>query len=209
MRFLPVILSMALLPLMGGQAAAFEAGSDYRELDEPRETEVDDDRVEVREFFSYMCPHCHTFAPRIDDLMDSLGDSAELVHTPVVFSPGWEPPAQAYFTARALGATEETHIAFFDALHNEGRPIDDRDSAADVAAEAGVDRDAFVDAWDSFSVDADMRRAERDARAFGVRSTPSVGVAGRYMVDVNDAGGQERMIEIIRYLVEREADDGA
>lgn len=184
-------------------AQSFEAGRDFRALDEPLPTEVEGAQVEVREFFSYACPHCNSFNPRIHSLMEGIDDRAELVRTPVVFNASWEPLAQAYHAAAALGVVDDVHGALFHALHNEGRRLDGVDAIAEVMAEQGVDREAFRSAWDSFSVDGDMRRAERRARAFGVRSTPTVAVAGRYVVDVRQAGGQERMLDVIRYLVDR------
>ncbi|WP_290649992.1 thiol:disulfide interchange protein DsbA/DsbL [Aquisalimonas sp.] len=204
-RLRSFLAALLLAPAVAlGQS--FQAGQDYQVLDEPQATEVED-RVEVREFFSYACPHCHTFKPLIQSLMDDLGDKAQLVHTPVVFAQGWEPLAKAYFTAESLGAVSDTHGALFHAVHIDNRQLGNADAIAEVMAEQGIAEEDFHDAWNSFSVDADMRRGERIARAYGVRSTPTVAVAGRYVVDVRAAGGQERMVEIIRFLVEKEYED--
>lgn len=202
-RFLMLLL---LAPALG-LAQSFEAGRDYQVLDEPVSTEVDGDKVEVREFFSYACPHCNSFHPRISSLMESLGDKAELVHNPVVFNASWEPVARAYHATHSLGVVDETHGAIFHAIHDDNQRLDSAEDIADVVAEQGVDEETFLDAWDSFSVDSAMRRAERIAREYGVRSTPTVGVAGKYVLDVRAAGGQDRMIDIIRYLVEQEYDE--
>lgn len=199
------LLTLLLAPVVVlGQS--FQAGQDYQVLDQAQATEVAD-KVEVREFFSYACPHCHTFYPLMQSLMDDLGDKAQLVHTPVVFNQSWEPLAKAYFTAKSLDAAADTHGALFHAVHNENRQLTDADAIAEVMAEQGIAEEDFRDAWNSFSVDADMRRGERIARAYGVRSTPTVAVAGQYVVDIRAAGGQERMAEIIRYLVEKEYED--
>lgn len=208
-RFMSVLRALLVTLLLAPAMAlgqSFQAGQDYQVLDEPQPTEVDG-KVEVREFFSYACPHCHSFKPRIESLMESLEDKAAIVHTPVVFNPAWEPLAKAYFTARSLDAVSETHGALFHAVHNDNRQLTDADAIADVMAEQGLDREAVHEAWNSFSVDTDMRRAERIARAYGVRSTPTVAVAGRYILDVRAAGGQERMLDIIRYLVEKEYEE--
>ena len=207
MKWMGYLLAVLLVTPAAGMAQSFQAGQDYQVLDEPVSTSVDDGKVEVREFFSYACPHCNTFKPRMDSLMDEIGDRAELVYNPVVFNQSWEPLARAYHAANALDKVDETHGAIFQAIHGDNRRIGDADAIADVMAEQGVDEEAFHDAWDSFSVDSAMRRAERSARAHQVRATPPVGVAGKYVVDVRNAGGQERMIEIIRYLVDKEYDD--
>lgn len=201
-----LLAGLLMVPaLVMGQS--FEAGNHYQVLDEPLPTSVDDGKVEVREFFSYACPHCYTFNPRIQSLMGDLGDKAQLVHTPVVFNRSWEPLARAYYISRALDVTDETHGAVFNALHQENRRIGGVDEVATVMAEQGVDEDAVRDAWDSFAVDSAMRQGDRIASAYGVRSTPTVAVAGKYVIDVRDAGGQERMIQVIRYLVEKEHEE--
>ena len=204
LRFLVAGLLLAPAMLL---AQSFEAGQDYQVLDEPQSTTVDEGKVEVREFFSYACPHCRTFHPHMESLMESIGDKAELVHTPVVFNPSWEPLARAYMATRSLGVVDDTHGAIFSAVHDDNRQLTDADAIAEVVGEQGVSEDDFHDAWNSFSVDSDMRRSDRIARAYGVQSTPSVGIAGKYVVDVGQAGGQERMIDIIRYLVEKEYDE--
>ncbi len=202
------LLAILLLAPMMGLAQAFEPGQDYTVLDEPVSTSADGGKVEVREFFSYACPHCHTFRPRIESLMERIDDKAELVHNPVVFNQSWEPLARAYYVTRSMGVVDDTHAAIFNALHEENRQPGSAEALADIVAEQGGDKDEFLDGWNSFSVDSDMRRGERAASAHGVRSTPTVGVAGKYVVDVRAAGGQERMLDIIEYLVEKEYNDG-
>ncbi|MFV8835031.1 thiol:disulfide interchange protein DsbA/DsbL [Aquisalimonas sp. APHAB1-3] len=198
-----LLAGLLMVPaLVMGQS--FEAGEHYQVLDEPLPTNVADGKVEVREFFSYACPHCHTFSPLIQSLMADLDEQAELVHTPVVFNRSWEPLARAYYTSRVLDVTDDTHSAVFNALHQDNRRISGIDEIAEVMGEQGVDEDAVRDAWESFSVDSAMRQGDRIASAYGVRSTPTVAVAGKYLIDVRDAGRQERMIQVIRYLVEKE-----
>lgn len=207
MKWMGYLLAVFLLAPVAAMAQSFQAGQDYQVLDEPVSTSVDEGAVEVREFFSYACPHCHTFRPRIESLMASLGDKAQLVHNPVVFNQSWEPLARAYYAASAVDAVDDSHAAIFDALHNDNRQLQGADAISEVVAEQGGDQEGFLDAWDSFSVDSQLRRAERSARAHQVRSTPTVGVAGKYVVDVRAAGGQERMLDIIRYLVDKEHEE--
>ncbi len=195
--------------LFSGSALAetFREGSDYRKLDNPVRTETGD-RIEVREFFSYACPHCYTFKPRMSRLQQALGDDVRVLHTPVVFSAAWEPLARAYYVAEDLEVTDTVHGAIFVAYHDEGKRLDSRDGLSAVFEQQGVDREAFEAAWDSFAVDTAMRRADNSARRHQVESTPSVAVNGRYLVDARRAGGHENMIRIIEHLVEKERQAG-
>lgn len=205
-RVRSMLIGLALLPAVAW-AQTFQEGEDYRVLDEPVETEVEG-VVEVREFFSYACPHCNDFNPLLHRVMDDIGDRAELVRTPVIFNPSWEAVARTYYTLAAIDAVDQAHDAVFAAIHDDGRRLESLDAITEVVADAGVDAEAFRDAWESFGVDSAMRSGERLARSYGVRSTPTVAVAGKYVVSVRQAGGQEAMGEIIRYLVDREHDNG-
>jgi thiol:disulfide interchange protein DsbA len=197
---LALSLIMAIAPAAAQQ---FQEGRHYRVLSNPVATTTGD-RIEVREFFSYGCPHCKTFQPRIAQFAEGLADDVELVHSPVVFSQAWQPLAQAYLTADALDMGNHMHGVFFKAYHEQGKPMGSADDVARIFAEHGVDDDAFRKAWNSFGVDGALRRAERLSRAHQVQSTPSMAVNGKYVIDVREAGGQDQMLQVVQYLVERE-----
>ena len=46
----------------GGEHARYAEGTHYKVLDAPGNVD-DPDKVEVREFFSYICPHCFSLEP--------------------------------------------------------------------------------------------------------------------------------------------------
>lgn len=198
-----VIAATFLLGTVSVSAQEFQAGEDYRVLDNPQRTQAGE-RIELREFFSYACPHCYSFMPRVQDLMARMDDDVELVHNPVVFNSAWAPLARAYLTAEALDVVDQVHGAIFAAYHQERKRLRDEDEIAAVFTDQGVDEQAFRNAWNSFAVDTGMRRAERTAQNYGISSTPTMVVNGKYVVDVRMAGGQDNMIRIIEHLVERE-----
>ncbi|MEX0732514.1 MAG: thiol:disulfide interchange protein DsbA/DsbL [Aquisalimonadaceae bacterium] len=200
------ILAAAIVALLlSGSAFAqeYRAGVHYRVLDKPQRTQTED-RIEVREFFSYACPHCYSFFPHVRDMENRMGDDVEIVHNPVIFNQNWVPLARAYMTADALGVVDQVHGAIFVAYHDERKRLGTEDEFAALFAAQGVDEKAFREAWNSFAVDTGMRRADRAARDFGVASTPTMAVNGKYVIDVRTSGGQENMIRIIEHLVEKE-----
>lgn len=200
-------LAVVLLAIAGGAVAQeYRAGEHYRVLDEPVPT-AEGEGVEVREFFSYGCPHCHDFEPRLAAWAERMGDDINLVHTPVTFNrEAWARLARAYHAAEVLDITGQTHQAMFEAIHVEGRRFrSDADIAAFLAETAGLETSEVEDTLNSFAVDSRMRRTERLGRDYGIRSTPTVTVAGRYVVDVRRAGGQQGMLDVAEYLVREEA----
>ena len=56
----------------------------------------------------------------------------------------------------------------------------------------------------SFAVDAKIRRAMDLARAAGINSVPSVVINGKYKTSGSLAGSNDRVIEVINELSEKE-----
>lgn len=194
----------ALVLGTGSAMAAPQAGNEYRVLDQPQPVEPGGG-VRVREFFSYGCPHCDDFHPLLADWQARMGDKVALEHVPVSFGrDSWTLLAKAFYVAQVLGVLETTHAAMFEAIHDDGRRFTSPADIADFYGELGVDRDKALDAFDSFAVTMKMRRAERLVQEYGIMGTPTLAVAGQYVIDVRDAGGQTGMLDVAGYLVERE-----
>lgn len=193
--------------LITGPAAAQQG---YSVLNNPQPTDSTGDAVQVREFFSYGCPHCADFEPVLSDWVAENEGRVDLVHTPITFGrDSWAVLARAYYAADALGILDQTHRAMFDAIHEEGRQFESHaDVAAFYASVADVSEAEVMDALNSFAVSSSLNRAERLAGAYGVRGTPSLGVAGQYLVDVRQAGGQRGMLDVADSLVADEAGEG-
>ena len=58
----------------------------------------------------------------------------------------------------------------------------------------------------SFAVDARMRQNRNDVRTYGIRSTPTIIVQGKWRVSPNGLSSYDEMIEVIDYLVDMEAE---
>lgn len=201
-RLLPLLLTALFL---AGTAAAAEprAGQQYRLVEPPMAT-AGGEKIEVTEFFSYGCPHCFNFRPMLHDWVAQAGEGVQLVRVPVTFGhEAWELLARAYYVAEVLGVLDKTHAALFDAIHVQGRSFASAEEVADFYASLGVDREKALAAFDSFAVDSMMRRGQRLVRDYRVAGTPSMAVDGRYFVDVRGAGGQQGMLSVVDYLVER------
>ncbi len=198
-------MTRVLLILAGLLMASVVQAQPYQALTEPQSTEGSG--VEVREFFSYGCPHCHDFEPVIGVWAESMGDQVTVVKTPVTFGrDSWRLLARAYYAAEALGIVGTTHSALFDAIHEDGRVFRDREDVAQFYAEiADVTETDVLAALDSFSVSSNLSRAERLVGAYRVMGTPAVGVAGKYLIDVREAGGQQGMLEVAESLVAEES----
>ena len=195
-----LILGFATAPAF---AANFTAGKDYEVIDQ-QETSSGD-KVEVLEFFWYGCPHCNTFEPFLQKWKKKLSDDVVFKRVPAVFRPSWKVQARTYYALQALGKLEELHPKIFDAIHKQRERLDSMNKMADFVASQGVDRDAFIKQYQSFSIDGKVRKANKLVKNYKISGVPTVAVNGKYKVDGRMAGNYDRMIEIMDYLIAKEA----
>lgn len=202
---LPALFAFAMVALLT-TGVAFAQSQAYRMLDTPLMT--DGEGVEVREFFSYACPHCHDFEPRMQAWTEQMGDRVHVVHTPVTFGrDAWEVLARAYFAAETLGIIQDTHTLMFQAIHQQGRQFPNAEAVAQFyASVAAVSEADVVEAMNSFAVTSRINQANRLVGEYGVPGTPAVAVAGKYLIDVRAAGGQAGLLEVAESLVSRESE---
>ena len=209
MRYLlrGLLLSILLLGTFACSAAdagKFEEGKQYKTV-RIEAKPLDAKRIEVAEFFWYGCPHCYAFEPTLNDWDKKKPADVDLVRYPNSLGhPVGLLHSKAYYTAVALNVFKPMHEAMFDAIHRDNRPLG---SEAQIAAlfldKAGISQDVFDGTFNSFVVDAQVGRAEQQARDFGVTSTPTLVVGGKYMTGPAMAGGLDQTVAVINFLIDK------
>jgi len=96
------------------------------------------------------------------------------------------------------------HRRIFDAIHQNGRRLLSESAMRDFMAAQGVDGDRFAQVFESDAVSDKVRAAGQTMRAYQVRATPSMGVAGQYYVSGRTAGNNDRMFDVVDYLTRKE-----
>ena len=147
----------------------------------------------------------YQFAVVVDDMADDIN----FIYLPAPMSRAAVEHAKAFYASEALDARDKTHDAFFQALAGERKSLNSASELADFVAEQGVDRDAFLKAYNSFGVKAQMERAMSVLRGAQVTGTPTVLVAGKYRTSPGMAGGYEEALAVVSYLVEKERETNA
>lgn len=199
-----LIAAVILLPLaMGVHAQSWQAGTHYQELSESLPTDSGD-RIQVTEVFWYGCPHCYSFKPHVESWEKSLPGDVQFNLMPAILGKSWEPHARAFYALKALDSLDKAHSPLFDALAGERRPLNSASALGDFLSGIGVDRDAFVKAYDSFGVNARLQQSQSRIRAARVTGVPTMLVNGKYKVTASMAGGQEQMLDVVDYLIEKE-----
>ena len=173
-------LAFAGLPGLSSLARAQQAGKDYKLIEPPQPVEAGG-KIEVIEFFWYGCPHCFALQPSIKAWLKRKPADVAYVRIPAAFSQSWVPHARLYYTLDALGEVDRLHDQVFNAIHVSRLRLMDRDSMADWAASRNIDRQKFIDAFNSAAVENRTRRAIEATRSYGLEGTPSIAVQGRYL----------------------------
>ena len=197
-------LSLSGLPL--ASKAAFTAGKEYL-LVRP-EVPMAGKPVIIHDFFAYTCPHCLTFAPVMEEFIASLpkDGSVKVVHAPVAWSETYEVFPRTYFAFEALGKLPELHMPFWNWVIKEEHDWKDvEDMTKDVqkwVTSHGISADVWKRTTAGFSVVAKSRQAASLWKSYGVDSTPSVGVAGKYLTAPHLAGTRRRTIDVLKELID-------
>jgi len=218
-RFVAVLFGLAVLPLAHAQALQYEAGKQYFLVEPPQPTTTSD-KVEVLEVFSYACPACNAFQTVANKIKSDLPKNAEMAYLPAAFrtDEDWPVFQRAFFAAQSLGLVEKTHDAMFDAVWKEGslrisdpvthklvQPLPTIEDVAKFYAKYGVKAEDFVATANSFAVNAKIKRADAQVKAYGVDSTPTIIVNGKYRLNAQSAGGWDKVPALVTYLVDLES----
>ena len=201
--FARILLVGLLLGLPVVQALAYDEGIEYATVPAPQPTETGG-KVEVLELFWYGCPHCWHLEPIVQKWQTTMPANVSFRRMPAILGPTWEPLARAYFAAELMGKADELHEPLFKAVQVERQRLMDVDSIAAFVATQGLDPEAFKEAYDSFFVDMQVRKAEELGQSFGIDGVPAIVVNGKYRTTATLAGGNDKVFEVVDQLIQLE-----
>lgn len=205
-RFLPLAAALALFFSAGTAAAQAIAGKDYRLLN-PQQPTDSGKKVEVLEFFWYGCPHCSSLQPSLGAWLKRKPADLEFKRVPAVFQDSWVPLTKAYYTIEAMGLVDKLHHDVFSAIHEQKIRLQDTTVLFDWAAKRGVDRQKFIDTYNSFAVQSRAQRSVDMTRNYDISGTPALVVDGRYLtapsmtLNPDNSINYERFFRVVDELV--------
>ncbi len=194
-------LAAAVAPAALAQRKTPSAGAEYRVITPPQQPDTAG-KIEVLEFFWYACPHCAAIEPLIKEWVKQLPSDVLFRKAHVPFNELKH--QQLFYTLEAMGKTEEYGDKVFAAIHDEKNRMDSLDKITAVLTKAGVDKKAFTETWESFSVQTRMRKATSMAATYKIESVPSVVVNGAYLTSPSTAGGNQALLQVLDHLIAQE-----
>ena len=205
-RFIPLVTALAFFFSGGVAAAQAVAGKDYRLLN-PQQPTDSGKKVEVLEFFWYGCPHCSSLQPSLGAWLKRKPADLEFKRVPAVFQDSWVPLTKAYYTIEAMGLVDKLHHDVFSAIHEQKIRLQDTTVLFDWAAKRGVDRQKFIDTYNSFAVQSRAQRSVDMTRNYDISGTPALVVDGRYLtapsmtLNPDNSINYERFFRVVDELV--------
>ena len=201
----------ALLMLLGmGSALAQQpvVGRDYTLISPPQPT-AGGKTIEVLEFFWYGCVHCYNLEPSLQAWLKRKPADVEFRPVPAAFDASWLPLARAYYALDAMGVVAKYHEALFTAIHRDHQKalLGDSRALADWLGGKGLDKQKFLDTYNSFAVNGRTQRTIDLTRSYDIPGTPALVVNGKYltspsmMVTPDNKISYERFFQVVDQLI--------
>ncbi|WP_431820632.1 thiol:disulfide interchange protein DsbA/DsbL [Burkholderia sp. F1] len=202
-----LLLSLSLAAGFAQAApAAPVAGKDYEVMKAPQPVSAPAGKVEVIEFFWYGCPHCYEFEPTVEAWVKKQGDKIDFKRIPVAFRDDFVPHSKLFYTVSALGISEKVTPAIFNAIHKQKNYLLTPQAQADFLATQGVDKKKFMDAYNSFSVQGQVKQSAELLKSYNIDGVPTIVVQGKYKTGPAYTNSLEGTAQVLDYLVKQVQD---
>jgi protein dithiol oxidoreductase (disulfide-forming) len=206
LEHLAALPSNAQLP-----SGKWKPGVNYDPIVPAQPTNVGPGKVEVDEVFWLGCPHCYALEPYIEAWLKNKPSYIEFVRIPVMWGPIHRSHARLFYTLQALNRSDLFEKAF-DTIQQQHNPLvsttgNDAETLKlqqDFAKANGISPEEYAKAYNSFSVNTNLQRAEELTQRYQVQGVPLVVIDGKYSTDVAKAGGPKELISEIDDLAAAE-----
>ena len=146
-------------------------------------------KIEVVEFFFYLCPHCYAFDPLLEAWAHQLPADVSFRRVPVGVTLVHKLHQRMYYALEAIGAmTPRVHAGIFNALHAARVDANDETAIVALVSKLGVDTAKFKAAFNAFGVQGKVGQGLALAQTAGVETVPALVVAGRWRTGPGMAG---------------------
>lgn len=198
-----------------GNLARWKQGEHFTAYPVAQPVSTPPGKIEVVEAFWYGCGHCYSLEPRVEAWNKSRPDWIVLKRLPVIWNEVTREDARLFLTIESLGLVDKLHGEVFREIHVNHRPITvvrggrvdpaaTEKAAREFLAARGVSAEDFAKHYRSFSTENRLRQTENLSRRYLLDHTPMMIVHGKYLTDVQMAGGQDELLELVNDLAARE-----
>ncbi len=186
-----MVLLMPLLAFsMTASASNYTEGKQYTKV-----SEVASRNVEVREYFSFYCPHCFRFEPFMESVKKDLPNDVRFERNHVDFLRAASPKIQgmlskAIVVAEQLGMEKKLINALFKYIHVQRAVITSEKDIRNIFVLNGADGEKFDQLMKSFNVNSKANAMKKNqdtmSKKGALSSVPTVFVNGKYRINVKE-----------------------
>lgn len=187
----------------------WKAGTHYRPIVPAQATNAGPGEVEVIEFLWLNCGGCYALNERVDSWKARIPAWVKFRKEHVMWGPSHRLLGKLLYTLDALDKNELLGAAFSQ-IHRQGKALVANSEAETLnmqlafAKANGISEADFRREYNSFAVNTRLKAAEELTRRYRVESTPTFIVNGKYVTDVEMAGGAAELMQLIDDLVAAE-----
>lgn len=202
LKTLPLVLgTVLLLSTFYAQAREYKPGVDY-EIKETKLTE----KPEIREFFSFFCPHCYEVEQMFTPLNKEFVNKAEVVYNPVWQIGGelGKRTQSAYAVAKKLGKENEIRSLLFKRIKQTEGHLQANDDFAYIFDIVGVNAKSYHDELKTAEVKTLISNYNQKIADYGLNSVPQIIVNGKYLINLSNVQDQNDYKNLVSYLLSKD-----
>jgi thiol:disulfide interchange protein DsbA len=192
--------AMSAVTAAHASPAAPVAGTDYTVLQSPQPVDPTG-KIQVIEFFWYGCPHCNEFDPYLEAWVKKQGPDVVFKRVPVAFRDDFIPHSKMYHALDALGLADKLTPAVFNEIHVKKNYLLTPEAQATFLATQGVDKKKYMDAYNSFSTQSDLKRDPKLMADYKIDGVPTLAIQGKYETGPATTNSLPGTIQVLDFLV--------
>ncbi len=207
-RIFTFVMALLLAPAAWAVGGPYVEGTHY-EVVAPQGTA----KPEIKEFFSFYCPHCNAFEPLLNDIVKTLPADTAFKKYHVDFMGQASQPVQQSLTeamvlAKLKGKTASVNPAFFRHIHTERKAFGNADDVKAIATANGLDAASYDKDIKSFTVQSQVKLMQKEQKELSeakiMNSVPTLIINGRYKIHLDkldNADVKADLQALITYLL--------
>ncbi|WP_020395449.1 thiol:disulfide interchange protein DsbA/DsbL [Thiolinea disciformis] len=180
-------------------------GKQYATLSASIPTQAPSNQVEVTEIFWYGCPHCYELEPTINEYLKTKPANVYFNRVPATLGEKWTFHAKLFYVGKMLDSdgSKGIHTKIFDALHKQGRRIDNDDAIKRFFEAQGFTAAQVDTVLKSMELQTSLNYAKEVTNKSGIQSVPSLIVGGKYLTGPAMMSEGSKLIDVLNYLVNK------
>lgn len=171
-------------------------------------------KPEVREYFSFYCPHCFQFEPTFATIKKQLPEGVKFERNHVDFLRMASQEVQFMLTkalvvAQVLNVEEKITSALFDFIHVQKGTISNEKDIRNILVLQGVDGAKFDKLFNSFAVNSKAKLMKKNQQTLAEKraltGVPAVFVNGKYRINMQELDRdnfEQDYVNLIAYITQ-------